>query len=106
MKWETPCEQAFNVVIPNLRVALIRKLVERGIPVKKSTKIVGLSATSYEKRVKNEEKLKMIFNDPEVGDMLEALAYRIASGEKIEEISFCILCSKTRRIFGLPPCSI
>ncbi|MEL9970895.1 MULTISPECIES: transcriptional regulator [Metallosphaera] len=105
MKWLTPCEEAFNTVVPYIRVAIMRKLVERGVPVKRASKIVGLSATSYEKRIK-EEKLNLLFTDREIMDMIEGLVTRIISGDSVEETSLCILCSKSRKTFGLPGCFI
>ncbi|AWS00231.1 hypothetical protein [Metallosphaera hakonensis] len=106
MKWETPCEQAFSTVVPYLRVAIMRKLVERKIPVKKASRIIGLSATSYEKRVKDEQRLNLLIKDPDISDMIEGIVSRIMSGEKVEETSFCLLCSRSRKLFGLPPCTL
>ncbi|WP_238025320.1 MULTISPECIES: transcriptional regulator [Metallosphaera] len=106
MKWETPCEQAFNTVVPYLRVAIMRRLVDRKVPVKRAAKLIGLSATSYEKRVKDEMKLKTLLSDPEISDMIDGVASRIISGERVEETTFCLLCSRSREIFGLPPCMI
>ncbi len=105
MKWETPCEQGFTVVVPYLRAALIQRMVERGVKVKKATKLVGLSATSYEKHQKS-IKVKEILSDPVVSDMLESLVGRLVAGDRVEETSFCLLCSNSRKIFGLPPCPV
>ena len=106
MKWETPCEQAFNTVVPYLRVAIMRRLVERKVPVKRAAKLIGLSATSYEKRVKDESKLKSLLGNPDISDMIDGVVIRIISGERVEETTFCLLCSKSREVFGLPPCMI
>lgn len=80
-------------------------MVERGVKVKRATRVVGLSATSYEKHLRS-PKVKEILSDPVVLDMLESLVARLVAGDRVEETSFCLLCSNARRVFGLPPCPL
>ncbi|BCU70951.1 transcriptional regulator [Stygiolobus caldivivus] len=104
-KLTTPCEDAFREVVPVLRIAIAKRLIERGIPVVKASKEVGISATTYEKQIKNKkEEVKKVISDEEINDMIESLVGRILSGQTVESTSFCILCSKSRRLFNLPPC--
>jgi len=104
-KITTPCEDAFKIVVPVLRLAIAKRLIEKGVPVVKASKEVGISATTYEKQIKmKEEQVKKVNSDEEVSDMLDSLVGRILSGQTVESTSFCILCSRSRRIFNLPPC--
>ena len=101
----TPCEDAFREVVPVLRIAIAKRLIERGTPVVKASKEVGISATTYEKQIKNKrEAVKKVISDEEINDMIESLVGRILSGQTVESTSFCILCSRSRRLFNLPPC--
>ncbi|MCY0874559.1 MAG: transcriptional regulator [Acidianus infernus] len=103
MKWQTECEKAYSLVVPYLRTILIKKLIDRGVPIRRASKIVGLSITSYEKHIKD-DKIKKILMNEDINDMLDALANRLYSGDKIEPTTFCLVCSATRKIFDLPPC--
>lgn len=104
MEWKTYCEESYAKVIPYLRTAIIKSLVKKGIPVKKAVKLVGISTTAYERHV-NDKKVNMILQDEELGDMIEGITSRLSSGEVVEATSFCILCSKSRKVFGLQPCT-
>ncbi|ARM76060.1 transcriptional regulator [Acidianus manzaensis] len=104
MKWETQCEIAYVKVVPFIRSAIIKKLVEKGMPLRKASKSVGLSITSYEKHV-NSKNIEVLEKDDNISDMIDALANRIYSGEKIDPITFCILCSSSRKLLGLEPCN-
>jgi predicted transcriptional regulator len=103
MKWQTECEKAYSLVVPYLRTILIKKLIDRGVPIRRASKIVGLSITSYEKHIKDDKIKKIMMND-DINDMLDALASRLYSGDKIEPTTFCLVCSATRKIFDLSPC--
>ncbi|AWR98282.1 transcriptional regulator [Acidianus sulfidivorans JP7] len=105
MKWQTQCEIAYIKVVPFIRSALIKKLVEKGMPLRKASKSVGLSITSYEKHV-NDKNLQLLEKNDDINDMIDALANRIYSGEKIDPITFCIICSNSRKILGLTPCNL
>lgn len=105
MKITTPCEEAYRVEVPVLRIAIAKKLIERGMPVVKAAKTVGISATTYEKQIKEKwEEVRKVLEDEEVGDMIESLVGRILSNQLIEPTSFCLLCSRARRLFDLTPC--
>jgi len=107
MKLTTPCEEAYKTTIPVLRATIARELVERGMPVVKASKIVGISATTYEKNIKEKsEEIEKLLSDEEIKDMIEALVGRILGNQTIESTSFCLLCSKTRKIFNLQPCPL
>ena len=101
----TPCEEAYREVVPVLRLAIAKRLIEKGVPVIRAAKEVGISATTYEKQIKiKEEMIKRVLNDEEIGDMIDALVGRILGKQTIDSLSFCILCSRSRRLFNLPPC--
>jgi len=107
MKLTTPCEEAYKTTIPVLRTAIARGLIERGMPVVKASKIVGISATTYEKNIKEKsEEIEKLLSDEEIKDMIEALVGRILGNQTIESTSFCLLCSKSRKIFNLQPCPL
>lgn len=107
MKLITPCEEAFKVEIPVLRTAIAKILIERGVPVVKASKLVGISATTYEKNVKEKsENIKKIMSDEEIKDMIYALVGRILANQTVESTSFCLLCAKARKIFNLPRCDL
>ncbi|BFH73897.1 transcriptional regulator [Sulfurisphaera javensis] len=107
MKLATPCEEAFKVEVPILRTAIAKTLVERGMPVVKASKIVGISATTYEKNIKEKkEEVEKVLMDEEIRDMIEALAGRILANQTVETTSFCMLCATARKLFNLPPCPL
>lgn len=108
MKIVTPCEEAYKVTIPVLRAAIAKELVERGMPVVRASKIVGISATTYEKNIKEKRgEIEKVLSDDEIKDMIDALVGRILANQTIESTSFCLLCSKvSRKIFGLTACPV
>lgn len=107
MKLATPCEEAFKVEVPVLRTAIAKTLIDRGVPVVKASRIVGISATTYEKNIKEkEEEVKKVLMDEEVVDMIDALVGRILANQTIETTTFCLLCSKARKLFNLSPCPL
>lgn len=105
MKWRTPCEVAYVTIVPYIRVLLIKKLIEKGVPVRKACKSVGLSVTSFE-RHKTSKNIELLEKDEDINDMIEALANRVYSGDKVEPITFCIICSSARKLFGLSSCPL
>ena len=108
MKVTTPCEEAYRITIPVLRTAIAKELIERGMPVIKASKIVGISATTYEKNIKEKNgEIEKVLSDEEIKDMIEALVGRILANQTIESTSFCLLCSKTsKKIFNLQSCPL
>ncbi|BAB65856.1 transcriptional regulator [Sulfurisphaera tokodaii] len=107
MKLATPCEEAFRIEVPILRMAIAKRLVERGMPVVKASKISGISATTYEKNIKEKrEEIEKLLKDEEIRDIIDALVGRILANQTIESTSFCILCSRARKLFNLKPCPL
>ncbi|MEW9492081.1 MAG: transcriptional regulator [Candidatus Aramenus sulfurataquae] len=104
MEIKTYCEESYVNVVPFLRAAIIKTLTRRGLPVKKAVNVLGVSTTAYERHAQD-ERVDKIIKDEELGDMVEALASRILVGERIEPSTFCILCAKSRRLFGLKGCT-
>ncbi|BDB97976.1 hypothetical protein [Saccharolobus caldissimus] len=105
MKTTTYCEDAYFNIVPVLKTVIIMKMVEKGISLRDATKHVNLSVTAYERHRKNDvDKIEKIYRDEEIKDMINSLAIRLMNNERIDPISFCILCSKSRRLFNLPLC--
>ncbi|MCI2414520.1 MAG: transcriptional regulator [Candidatus Aramenus sp.] len=104
MELKTYCEESYVNVVPFLRAAIIKALTRRGFPVKKAVKVLGVSTTAYERHA-CDERVDRILNDEELGDMVEALASRILVGERIEPSTFCVLCTRSRKLFGLKECT-
>ncbi|WP_253823165.1 transcriptional regulator [Acidianus sp. RZ1] len=103
MKWKTNCEEAYEKIVPYLRTAIVKKLAEEGLSIRSATSLVGVSITSYEKHV-NDERVEKILKDEELNDMVTSLSSRLRTGDRVESVTFCLLCSKSRKIFGLEPC--
>lgn len=106
MKISTPCEEAYKITVPALRTAIAKELIERGLSVVKASKIVGISAATYEKNIKEKSgEIEKILSDEEIRDMIEALVSRILANQTIESTSFCFICSKvSKKIFNLQSC--
>lgn len=103
MKWQTPCEIAYVEIVPYIRSALVKKLLQKGVSVRRACKEVGLSVTAFEKH-RYDKKVEILEENEDVNDMLDAIANRIYSGDRIEPMTFCIICSQSRKVLGLGPC--
>ncbi|WP_338601994.1 hypothetical protein V6M85_01275 [Sulfolobus tengchongensis] len=105
MKNLTYCEDGYFTVVPVLKTALILKLVNKGLQLREACKYVNMSITAFERHKKNDvEKIQKIIEDKEISDMINSLSTRIINRENIDSLTFCLLCSKARRLFNLPPC--
>ncbi len=97
------CEESFYKVVPPLRIALVEKLIEKGVSISKATRIVGISVVTYEKNRKRYEKeVTTLKGNPELNEMLEITSIKYLN--KVDEGPFCVMCTVARFALGLEKC--
>ncbi|AAK41359.1 hypothetical protein SULI_10630 [Saccharolobus solfataricus] len=105
MRYSTYCEDGYINIVPALKVALIISLLSKGQPLREACRCVNMSITAYERHKKDSvEKIQKIREDKEISQMIDSLSSRIINKEKIDPMLFCLVCSKSRRLFNLPVC--
>ncbi|ACP37887.1 hypothetical protein [Saccharolobus islandicus] len=105
MRYSTFCEDGYVNVVPALKVMLVMSLLSKGLSLREACKSVNMSITAYERHKKDSmDKIQKIREDREISNMINSLSTRIINKEKIDPAMFCLVCSKSRRLFNLPVC--
>ncbi|QGA69293.1 hypothetical protein [Sulfolobus sp. E11-6] len=105
MHYSTFCEDGYINVVPALKVTLIMSLLSKGLSLRDACKYVNMSITAYERHKKDSmDKIQKIRENREISEMIDALTTKMINKEKIDPMMFCLICSKSRRLFNLPVC--
>ncbi|BBG23521.1 hypothetical protein [Sulfuracidifex tepidarius] len=97
------CEESYYKIVPPLRVALVDKLVEKGMSVTKASRVAGISVVTYEKNKKKFEKeVALLKGNEEMNEMLEITSAKYMN--KVDEGPFCVMCSVARLVLKLDKC--
>jgi len=102
-KFTLKCEESFYKVVPPLRNALVDRLMEKGLSLKRASSIAGISVVTYEKNKKKFEKeIAILKSNEEMNEMLELTSMKYVN--RIDEGPFCVMCSMARVVLDLEKC--